>query len=157
MKAVSRFMGMAALATAAAFAQHAPPDPATMAQHRVTQLTGQLGLTGAQAAQATTIYTNSATAVAPLQSQMRTLQTAMQAAVKSGAADTIEQTAAQMGTLMGQITAIQSKADAAFYAGLSTSQQTAANAIPGVLGGGPHGPGGPGGGGPPPGPPPSEQ
>ena len=87
---------------------------------------------------------------------MRTLQTAMRAAVKSGAADTIEQTAAQMGTLMGQITAIQSKADAAFYAGLSASQQTAANDIPEALGG-PHGPGSPGGGGPPPGPPPSEQ
>ncbi len=156
MKAVSRLMGTAVLVAAAAFAQHAPPDPASMAQHRVTQLTGQLGLTSAQAAQATTIYTNSAAAVAPLQAQMRNLQIAMQGAVKSGAADIIEQTAAQMGTLTGQITALQSKADAAFYAGLSTSQQAAANAIPGALGG-PHGPGGPGGGGPPPGPPPTEQ
>jgi hypothetical protein len=113
-------------------------------------------LTSAQAAQVTTIYTNSATAVAPLQEHMRALQTALRAAVKNGAADTIEQTAAQMGTRMGQITAIQNKADAAFYAGLSASQQTAANAIHGALGGG-HGLGGPGGGGPPPGPPPSEQ
>lgn len=152
MKVVPRLSFTAALLAALALAQPAPPDPAAMAQHRVARLTSELGLSSTQASQATTIYTNAATAIGPLQTTMRSYRSSLQTAVKSNAADTIEQTAASIGTTMGQITAIQSKADAAFYAILTASQQTTLNATPGGFGG--PGMGGPGPGGPPPGPPP---
>ena len=133
-------------------AQPAPPDPATVAQNHVTRLTAQLSLSSSQASQAATIYGNAATATAPLQAAMKSYRSALQAAVKSGATETIEQTAASIGSTMGQIMASQSKADAAFYLTLTTSQQAALNATPGGFGG--PGFGGPGAGGPPPGPPP---
>lgn len=154
MKAILKVTVAAVSLAVYALAQPAPPDPATMAQHRVTQLTSQLSLSSTQASQASTIYTNAATAAAPLQAQMHTYRSALQAAVKSGNTETIEQTAASIGATMGQIMAIQSKADAAFYLTLSASQQTTLNAIPGGFGG--PGPGGPGAGGPPPGPPPEQ-
>src|SRR6266478_8747556 len=68
-----------------------PPDPATMAQHQVERLTTLLNLTTAQASQATTIFTNAATTTATLQTNLRTDRTALQAAVKSNAAPTIDQ------------------------------------------------------------------
>jgi Spy/CpxP family protein refolding chaperone len=141
-----------ALLAACLLAQPGPPDPAAMAQNRVTRFTSQLGLSGAQATQATAIYTNAAAAIAPLQNAMRSYRSAIEAAVRSGAPDTIEQTAASLGTAMGQMMAIQSKADAAFYATLTASQQATLNAAPGGFGG--PAMGGPGPGGPPPGPPP---
>ncbi len=152
MNSVSKLIITTAVSVAALLAQPSPPDPTTMVQHRVTQLTAQLTLSSSQATQATAIYTNAATAVAPLQAEMKTYRATLQAAVKSGASETIDQTAASIGTTMGQILAIQSKADAAFYLTLSTSQQAAMSATPGALGS--LGPGGPGAGGPPPGPPP---
>jgi Spy/CpxP family protein refolding chaperone len=152
MKAFSRLIVTTTALAASALAQPAPPDPATMAQNRVTHLTSQLSLTSSQASQASSIYTNAATAITPLQATMKSYRSTLQAAVKSGAMDTIDQTAASIGATMGQITAIQSKADAAFYATLTASQQATLNATPGGFGA--PGPGGPGQGGPPPGPPP---
>src|SRR5579871_6663153 len=144
MKAVSKIGLTIALGAIAALAQPGPPDPAAMAKSKVSRMTSLLGLSSAQVTQATTIYNNAATAITPLQTTMTGYRSTLQAAVKSGAAETIEQTAASIGTTMGEITAIQSKADAAFYAIL--------NATPGGFGG--PGMGGPGPGGPPPGPPP---
>ena len=156
MKTLSRFTAMAVLAAAALMAQRfrpmdagAPPDPATMVQNQVTRLTAMLSLTTAQAAQATTIFTNAANAVTPIQSTLDTDRQSMQTAIEANATATIDQLASTMGGLMGQITAIQSKAQAAFYAILTADQQTRLNQI-GPMGMGPMmGPGGPGG--PPPG------
>src|ERR1700682_5693470 len=66
-----------------------PPDPATMAQHQVERLTTLLSLTTAQASQATTIFTNAATAAAALQTTLHADHTSLQAAIKSNAAATI--------------------------------------------------------------------
>lgn len=119
-----------------------PPDPATVVANRVSRLTSLLTLTTAQAAQATTIFTNALTAITPLQTSLSGFRTSLQAAVKSNATATIDQLAASIGTTTGQITSIQNKADAAFYAILTADQQTILNAA-GGFGGGRGGPGGP--------------
>jgi hypothetical protein len=122
-----------------------PPDPATMAQHRVARLTTLLGLSTTQAGQAATIFTNAATATTPLQTDLSGFRTSIQTAVKSNATATIDQLAASIGTTIGQITAIQEKAQAAFYAILDSTQQAKLDAIGGPDGGfGGPGPGGPG-------------
>src|SRR6266478_8114067 len=117
-----------------------PPDPATMAQHQVERLTTLLSLTTAQASQATTIFTNAATAAAALQTTLGTDRTSLQAAIKSNAATTIDQLSTAIGALQGQVLSIQGKADAAFYAILTSDQQTRLDSL-GGFGRGGFGPG----------------
>ena len=128
------------------FGQGPPPgDPATMVQRRVQSLTTLLGLTDAQASQATTIFTNAQTAATPIQTNLGDARQSMRDAVKSNDAAAIDKLAATTGTLTGQLLAVQSKADAAFYAILTADQQAKLN----ELGGSGMGPGmGPGGMGP---------
>jgi Spy/CpxP family protein refolding chaperone len=145
------------LAAAAAVAQRpfgvmtssTPPDPATMVANQVTRLTTLLSLTSSQAGQATTIFTNAATAITPLQTSLNADWTSMQAAVQSDSTTTIDSLSASIGILTGQITDTQNKADAAFYAILTSAQQTTLNSSGGMggpgHGPGPGGPGGPGG------------
>ncbi len=120
----------------------AASDPATVVANHVARLTRLLTLTTAQATQATTIFTNALTAVTPLKTTLETGRTALKTAVQSNATATIDSLSSQIGSLTGQITAIQSKADAAFYAILTAAQQTILNASGGFDGhgggGGPH-------------------
>ncbi|HEY2843149.1 MAG TPA: Spy/CpxP family protein refolding chaperone [Bryobacteraceae bacterium] len=132
-----------------------PPDPATVAQNEVARLTTILTLTTNQAAQATTIFTNALTAASSLETTMNSDRQSLEAAITSNATATIDQVSQNIGVLSGQITSIQSKANAAFYAILTAAQQTQFTQLGGLAGrGGPGGFGGPGGrgpGGPPPG------
>src|SRR5258706_1686680 len=154
MKTLLRLITLATLLAAAMMAQRlgprngggTPPDPATMAQHQVERLTTLLNLTTAQASQATTIFTNAATTSAALQTTLGTDRTSLQAAIKSNAATTIDQLSTAIGTLQCQVLSIQSKADAAFYAILTSDQQTKLDSLGGFGRGG----FGPGPGGPPP-------
>ena len=104
-----------------------PPDTATMVQNQVSRLTSLLSLTTSQASQATTIFTNAANAITPLQTQISADYTSLAGAVKSNTTATIDQLASQIGSLQGQIIDIQNKADAAFYAILTSSQQATLN------------------------------
>lgn len=113
-----------------------------MIQHRVDQLTTLLGLTTAQQAQATTIFTSAFTASQSVQSSLQTDRDSLAAAVKADNTATIDQVSATIGTLQGQLTAINAKSDAAFYAILTPDQKSKYDALP-------HG--GPGGGFGPPG------
>jgi len=113
-----------------------PPDPQTMIQMRVNQLATLLSLTDAQKSQALTIYTNAYTAGQTLMTTLRTAQQSLLAAVKSNNVASIDQLAATIGSPDGQRIAIDSKADAAFYALLTADQQARYDALP-------HGPGGP--------------
>jgi Spy/CpxP family protein refolding chaperone len=124
------------LLAASAFAQGPgnPPSPAKL----VARLTTLLTLTAAQQTQATAIFTSEQSAIAPLQTEIRTARTSLAAAVKSNETATIDTLAAQLGSYNGQILDIQSKAQAAFYALLTTAQQTQYSSL--------HGMGGPGGG-----------
>ncbi len=145
MKTLSKTMIASAIAAGALMAQqYGPPDPATMVQRQVERLTAVLSLTSSQVTQATTIFTNAETSITPIRTNVQTYRTSLQTAVKGNQLATIDQLAGQIGTAEGQILGIQSKADAAFYAILTTDQQTKVNAMPGILGGG-RGPGmGPG-------------
>lgn len=140
---------LAALSGAVLFAQNrpAPPDPATMAKHRVSFLTTMLSLTATQQQQATTILTNAATSAQSLHEQMRTAHENLKTATQKNDTASIDQIASTIGNLTAQTISIQAKADAALYAVLTPDQQTKFDQLrthgPG------HGFGGPGG--PPPG------
>ncbi len=97
---------------------------ATIVAHEVTFLTTFLTLTTGQATQATTIFTTALTSVNTLETQITTAQTALAAAVKTNTTATINTQAAAIGTLQGQIVALNANADAAFYALLTTDQKT---------------------------------
>ena len=133
-----------------------PPDPTTMIQNQVSRLTTLLNLTTAQASQATTIFTNALNATTPLRTTMDTARQSLETAIQGNATATIDQLAAQIGTVSGQITAIQAKAQAAFYAILTADQQSKLSQLgpgPGMGLGPMMRPGpmmGPGPGGPPP-------
>jgi Spy/CpxP family protein refolding chaperone len=107
----------------------------------VARLTTILSLTSAQQTQATTIFTNEQTAVAPIQAQVKSAHTSLATAVKANDTATIDTVTAQVGTFEGQLMDIRSKAQAAFYAILTADQQTKYTSLHGM--GGFAGPGGP--------------
>jgi len=115
-----------------------PPDPATIVQNRVARLTKLLGLSSSQAAQATTLFTNAQTGLAPFQTSLTQARQALPAAVKNNDGATIDQLAQNIGSATTQITSIQNKADAAFYAILNPSQQSTLSQSEGRGMGGPH-------------------
>jgi hypothetical protein len=94
-----------------------------MIQRRVQRLTTILSLTDAQASQATSIFTNAHAAAAPLQTSISDARKSMRTAVKANDTGTISTAAANIGNLTGQMLAIHSKAEAAFYAILTPEQQ----------------------------------
>jgi len=98
----------------------APPDPATMAQHRVGFLTTMLSLTTQQQQQAMAIFTNAASAQGET---MKTAHDALRTAVKNNDLAAITQASATIGNLVAEATATQAKADAAFNALLTPDQQ----------------------------------
>jgi Spy/CpxP family protein refolding chaperone len=119
----------------------APPDPQTVIQMRVAMLATQLNLTDAQKTKATSIFTDANTAGASVRTAMQSNRESLTAAIKKNDTAAIEQLAVAAGSLSGQMTAIDSKAEAAFYALLTTAQQGNYRGV----GGGPGGRMGPGG------------
>ena len=119
-----------------------PPDPQTMAQMRVNRLATLLSLTDAQKATALTIFTNATTASEGIQSTLRSARESLADAVKKNPG-LIDGLASQIGIYEGQLIAIDSKAEAAFYAILTPDQQTKYDNMPGGGPGGRMGPGGP--------------
>jgi hypothetical protein len=101
-----------------------PPDVATIVAHEVSFLTTLLTLTTGQQTQATTIFTNALNSITPLQTSITTARTALSTAVKANDTAGITTQSTAIGTAEGQITLIQAKADAAFYALLTTDQKT---------------------------------
>jgi hypothetical protein len=140
-KSITRLASIAVLTTVAVFAQGPrgegrgvggsanPPDVATIVAHEVSFLTTLLTLTTSQATQATTIFTNELNSITPIEAQITTAQTTLSAAIKTNTTATITAQATAIGTLQGQIVGIQAGADAAFYALLTTAQQTTLNSL----------------------------
>lgn len=126
MKTLSAFLLTAALSVAPGFAQSAghQPNPAGRVQHRVEFLTTLLSLTPTQQEQATTIFTNAATADATVHSSLKTAHQGLGDAIKTNNTANIEQFATTIGNLTAQVVANQAKADAAFYQILTPEQQT---------------------------------
>lgn len=100
-----------------------PPDPATMAQHRVEMLTKILSLTSDQQKQALTIFTEAETSVSSLHDSMKRAHDSLAAAVKSNDENGISQASATIGNLTAQMTATEGKADATLYTRLTPDQQ----------------------------------
>jgi Spy/CpxP family protein refolding chaperone len=141
----------AALAGTLAFAQpmgprSSPPNPTAIITVRVNQLAAQLNLTDAQKASAITIFTTEYTAAQPVQASLRTGRQSLAKAVKANDAGTISSMSSAIGGLEGQLTLINSTAEATFYAILTPAQQTLWDAVPHGGPGGRGGRGGPGGG-----------
>lgn len=147
MKVLTRMLPVAALFAITTFAQGpfgvltsaTPPDTATVVANKVRRLTSLLTLTTAQATQAATIFTNALNAVAPIETTLSGYHTSLQAAVKTNSTSVIDNLSAQIGTAHGQITAIQNKADAAFYALLTADQKAKLDAANNGFGGGGRG------------------
>jgi Spy/CpxP family protein refolding chaperone len=146
---------LAALLTPLVFSQTTattptPPTPEEIAANQVARLTKLLDLTTAQQTLATPIFTDEQTALAALKTDMDTAQTALQAAVEANSLSAITAAAGIIGDLTTQQILAQAKAGAAFYAILTSDQQSKYNElrlalVNGLGGGGRRGPGGPGG------------
>jgi hypothetical protein len=148
MKTLSKMLAVGALLAATVVAQRpfgttssTPPDPATIVARKVDHLTKLLGLSTTQAGQATTYFTEALTAITPLETTLHTDRQSLQTAIKANDAANIETLSTNVGSLNGQVLALQSKADAQFYAILSPGQQTTLNASRGHGEGYGHGPG----------------
>lgn len=116
----------------------APPDPQTMIQMRVGFLANALKLTDDQKAKATAIFTDGFTVSQSIRASERANRQALTDAVKKNDTAAIDQLSVTAGTLAGQLTAIDSKANAAIYAMLTPDQQAKFDAMPhGGPGGGP--------------------
>ncbi len=118
-----------------------PPDPAAMIQMRVNHLATVLNLTDAQKAKATTIFTDAHTASQSVRTSMQSAHQSLADAIKKNDAGTIDSVAMTIGNATGQLTAIQAKADAAFYAILTADQQAKFDQMPRGGPGGGFGPG----------------
>jgi Spy/CpxP family protein refolding chaperone len=118
-----------------------PPTPADMAQRRVNMLTTVLGLTTAQQQQASTIFTNMATAEATLRASMKAAHQTLNDAVKTNNLAAIDQASTAIGNLTAQSTSTSAKARAAFYQILTADQQAKLSQMQSQG----HGFGGPGG------------
>jgi Spy/CpxP family protein refolding chaperone len=116
-------LAFAAVVTAFAQTQHTPPSPADIAAHQVKRMTTLLSLTSAQQQQATTLYTNAATAEQSIRQSDRATHESLRTAVKSNDAAGIDQAASNIAQSTAQLTSIRAKADAAFYQILTAEQQ----------------------------------
>jgi len=148
---ILKLVALAALSASAVFAQttttYTAPTPTEMAARVVVRLTTLLDLTTDQQTQATTLFTTEFTTLSGLQTARDTAQTAFTTAVKGNDANSIAAVATTLGGLETQSVTAKGTADAAFYALLTTTQQTKLNTLNSsfdVLGG--PGPGGFGGG-----------
>jgi len=122
-----------------------------MIQMKVDRLATLLSLTDAQKTEATTIFTNAYNSSQSIHTSLQTDQQTLSTAVKANDTAAIDQVSATIGTLQGQLAAINAKADAAFYAILTADQKAKYDALPhGGPGFGPPGRGGFPGGPPPP-------
>ena len=136
-----RFVGMAALASGMMFSQApAPPAQPESPAQRWQQRRGQmfdrmatrLNLTDDQKQQARSIMQSARESAQPITQQLKQNRQALRDAVKAGKTDAdIDQLAASTGTLMGQATAIRTKAFAKVYAMLTPEQRTKADQLGG--------------------------
>ncbi len=124
-----------------------PPDPQAMLQMRVNFLQQRVGLTDEQKAKATSILADSFSAGQSVRASMQNARQAFGAAVRKNDTAGIEQQAAAIGNLTGQLTAIDGKAEAALYLILTPEQRAKYDQL-GRAGGAPGGAEGrrPGGG-----------
>ena len=120
-----------------------PPTPEQMIENRVSRLTTLLTLTPSQVTTIKALFTAEQTALTAQRTALEAAHTALREAVNTNAPEPqIDRAAAQVGTVHGQLTAIQAKTQAKFLAALTAEQREKLTTL-----GGDHGPGGGMGGG----------
>jgi Spy/CpxP family protein refolding chaperone len=113
----------------------------TWAERRTRDLAARLNLTDAQRQQVLALFTAADKDSAPVDEKLAQARRSLREATKKDAPDAeIEQLAATIGTLTGQLEAIQAKADAAFYKLLTTQQREQFDRRPSSPHRFPHGP-----------------
>jgi Spy/CpxP family protein refolding chaperone len=99
------------------------PNPANRVQHQVNFLTTVLTLTSAQQQQATTIFTNAATANTTVFQSLKTARQSLWTAVQNNDSNSIASVTSNIGSLVAQMSATRAQAEAAFYQILTPDQQ----------------------------------
>ncbi len=114
---------VATLSAAGLFAQAPQPAAQPQGRHGLGKMANYLNLTPAQRAQAKTIFREAGQSAKPVRQQLRETRQSLQAAIKSGNSDQIQQFAATEGTEKGQLAAIRATAFAKLYPMLTAEQQ----------------------------------
>lgn len=115
-----------------------PGGPGGGAGNRVDFLAGYLSLTDTQKTAAKAIFDAAGTAAQGVSGQMTSARDGLRQAIKDGKTDVeLETLSATIGTLQGQITAIEAKAQSKFYALLTADQKAKYDEMGGGMGMGP--------------------
>lgn len=107
-------------------------SPADRIEMRVQMLSKTLELSEAQATKAKAIFSEAEAAAAASRTALSEARTSLAAAIKTNATAAIDQLSRDIGTATAQTTAVDAKANAAFYALLTPEQQTKYDSRPGM-------------------------
>jgi Spy/CpxP family protein refolding chaperone len=115
-------------------AQGPAPQPAAgnrpdFAQRRIDFLSTALSLTDAQKQQATEFFNTARQENQPLEESMKQARTTLVEAAESGEEAQLDQAAAKVGTLCGQMAAVRAKAFAKLYSVLTPEQRQKADQL----------------------------
>jgi Spy/CpxP family protein refolding chaperone len=119
-KKMGAWMAVAALGTASLFAQTPPP---ARHNHQHGRLAAALNLTDTQKTQMKSIFQSARQSAQPVRQQLKQTRQSLQAAVKAGDSNQIQQFAATEGTELGQLAAIHASARAQMFKMLTPEQQ----------------------------------
>jgi Spy/CpxP family protein refolding chaperone len=119
-KKMGAWMAVAALGTASMFAQTPPP---ARHNHQHGRLAAALNLTDTQKTQMKSIFQSAHQSSQPVRQQLKQTRQSLQAAVKAGDSNQIQQLAANEGTELGQLAAIHASARAQMFKMLTPEQQ----------------------------------
>lgn len=134
-----RFLTVA-LAVCAALPLMAQGGPGGGRGNRVDFMAGYLNLTDDQKTAAKTIFDAAEASAETVSGQLTSAHDALRAAIKSGRTDAeLDTLSAGIGTLQGQLTAIQAKAQSKFYVLLTAEQKAKYDEMGGGRGMGPRG------------------
>ena len=142
-KKMGAWMAVAALGTASLLAQ--TPPPARHSQHQGqfgAVMAAALNLTDAQKSQMQSIFQEARQSSQPIRQQLRQTRQSLDAAVKAGNSDQIQQLSTQEGTEMGQLAAIRASAHAKMFKMLTPDQQQKLSTLQASMHGRHHGPAG---------------
>jgi Spy/CpxP family protein refolding chaperone len=142
-KKMGAWMAVAALGTASLFAQ--TPPPARHSQHQGqfgAVMAAALNLTDTQKSQMQSIFQEARQSSQPIRQQLRQTRESLDAAVKAGNSDQIQQLSATEGTQMGQLAAIRASAHAKMFKMLTPDQQQKLSTLQASMHGRHHGPAG---------------
>jgi Spy/CpxP family protein refolding chaperone len=115
-------IALAALGAVSLFAQAQQPAPA-QGRHRLGKMANYLNLTPAQIVQAKTIFREASRSAKPVRQQLRATRQSLQAAIKSGNSEQIQQFASTEGAEKGELAAIRATAFSKLYPILTPEQQ----------------------------------